>query len=140
MLAGHALVCGQCGNLRSVCSDETRDWHVNESVCWPTASQQWGIRRLQEKHKAWRPEKNPDAVGPLDGVSVWVSDIDFTPEGGSDPFAFPVEESDGEHDEADGAGYEHDEEPGQWDQGAGGAVAEVEPGDDPAGYGDNEKP
>ena len=82
--AQHALdllVCPSCGNLRSVCSDPARDWHPHESVCWPTATREWGVRRLQAKHE--KVEVSDDALHPLDGVSVWVADE--PPE--DDPFA-----------------------------------------------------
>ena len=64
-------MCSSCGNLRSECSDPAIDWHPHEAVCWATASRDWGIRRLQEKHKNAKP--STDALHPLDGVLVWVS-------------------------------------------------------------------
>lgn len=81
MLAAAEMVCSQCGNLRSVCSDPAVDWHPQESVCWASATQQWGIRRLRIKHKDFDPDALDDRGEPLmdprDGVSVWVSDIDI---------------------------------------------------------------
>jgi len=81
MVAAHVLVCSQCGNLRSVCSDPAMDWHPQESVCWPTATRQWGVRRLQDEHKDFdlkaRDERGELRMSPLDGVSVWVSDVDL---------------------------------------------------------------
>lgn len=64
-------MCGSCGNLRSECSDPSIDWHPHEAVCWATATRDWGVRRLQEKHKNAKPDT--EALHPLDGVSVWVS-------------------------------------------------------------------
>lgn len=81
MVAAHLLICAKCGNLRSVCSDPSVDWHPQESVCWPTATRQWGERRLHEEHKDFDPKARDSngelGMSPLDGVSVWVSDIDY---------------------------------------------------------------
>lgn len=80
MLAADELVCS-CGNLRSVCSDPDRDWHPQESVCWVAATRAWGVRRLQAQHKDFdltaTDERGELLMSPLDGVSVWVSDVDF---------------------------------------------------------------
>lgn len=80
MLAASELVCS-CGNLRSVCSDPTVDWHPQESVCYAAGTQAWGIRRLQAQHKGFdeaaTDERGEPLMSPLDGVSVWVSDIDI---------------------------------------------------------------
>lgn len=80
-MAHNALVCRQCGNLRSVCSDPTIDWHPDTATCWPTATQQWGLRRLAKKHENAKPDDT--ALHPLDGVTLWVSQVE--PE--QDPFA-----------------------------------------------------
>ena len=56
-------------------AEAVRDWHPQESVCWPSASIEWGLRVLQEKYKGKQP--GPDALHPLDGVSVWASDVDL---------------------------------------------------------------
>lgn len=80
MTAAHSLICS-CGNLRSVCSNPDVDWHPQESVCWATATRQWGVRRLQDQHKDFdyeaRDERGEPLMSPLDGVSVWVSDVDI---------------------------------------------------------------
>lgn len=79
MMAAADLVCS-CGNLRSVCSDPARDWHPQESTCWVAATREWGVRRVQDRHKNFDYQLRVDGelmMGPLDGVSVWVSDIDF---------------------------------------------------------------
>lgn len=81
-MAHDDLVCPRCGNLRSECSDPDVDWHPHESVCWATASRDWGVRRLHSKHEGKKP--NPDALHPLDGVAVYVSQQAPT---GPDPFA-----------------------------------------------------
>ena len=74
------LVCSRCGNLRSVCSDPNIDWHPQTSVCWPTASIEWGKRRLQEKYEQAKPRG--DALHPLDGVSIWAAPEDLSPDSG----------------------------------------------------------
>ena len=80
---GHdVLVCSECGNLRSECSDPERDWHPRQGVCYATATVKWGWRRLEEKHKD--EAYTPEALHSLDGVLVGASE--FPPEG-DDPFA-----------------------------------------------------
>lgn len=75
MLAAFALVCSRCGNLRSVCSDPDRVWHVNEATCYVTATEEWGFRRLRQQYKDERPDEGQ--LHSLDGATVWVSDIDL---------------------------------------------------------------
>ena len=75
ILAYERLVCSKCGNLRSVCSDPERDWHPQTSVCWPTATVEWGVRRLNDKHG--QPDSDSTELHPLDGVSVWASPEDL---------------------------------------------------------------
>lgn len=76
MLAEHDLVCPNCGNLRSVCSDPTRDWYPQRSMCYATASREVVLRRLQKKHEKTEPGLT---LHPLDGMSVWVAQDDLTP-------------------------------------------------------------
>ncbi len=72
LLMAHAtLVCSECGNLRSVCSDPTVDWHPDTETCWPTATRQWAWRRLSDKYAKHRLEDG--SLGPLDGRTLWVS-------------------------------------------------------------------
>lgn len=81
MMAAASLICKACGNLRSVCSNPDINWHPQESVCWATATQQWGVRRLQAQHKDFKADATDSrgelVMSPLDGVSVWVSDVDL---------------------------------------------------------------
>lgn len=72
-MAHDEMVCPSCGNLRSECSDPDVDWHPHTSVCWASATQAWGVRRLQDKHKDVDP--SPFALHPLDGVSVGVATV-----------------------------------------------------------------
>lgn len=75
MLAGHALICPQCGNLRSVCSNPDIDWHPQESYCYSTAAVQWRWRKLHEEYPA--EAKVATGEHPLDGLNVWASDLDL---------------------------------------------------------------
>lgn len=81
MLAADALICPRCGNLSSLCSDPNVDWHPQETVCWATATREWGIRRLQAKHKDFKPDatdaRGEPLMSPLDGVALWVTDVDL---------------------------------------------------------------
>jgi hypothetical protein len=82
LLAEHELICPQCGNLRSDCSDPERDWFPQESVCWATATLQSGKRDLAEFYADEKPQTGH--LHPLDGVTVWASDVDrgnWSPDG-----------------------------------------------------------
>lgn len=85
LLAEDLLVCSRCGNLRSVCSDPSIDWHPQTSTCWASASVEWGMRVLQEKHKGEGREVGP-GLHPLDGVSVYATDSN---PGDGDEFVIP---------------------------------------------------
>lgn len=76
-------VCPACGNLRSECSDPDRDWHPRTVTCYATATTRWGWRRLHKIHEGEEPVA--EMLHPLDGVSVWVSDV--PPPEGEDEFA-----------------------------------------------------
>lgn len=82
-MAHATLVCRRCGNLRSECSDASRDWHPRLADCYATAATEWGWRKIAEKYP--KETKEPDGSHPLDGVSVWVSDV--PPPAGEDDFA-----------------------------------------------------
>lgn len=77
MLAEDELVCPSCGHLRSVCSDPAGDWFAQRSTCYASAAEAVTWRRVNEKHKAGEKGTKPHV---LDGVSVWVSDQDLTPD------------------------------------------------------------
>lgn len=85
MLAHDALVCGSCGNLRSVCSDESGEWHPHKGVCYVSASVEWGKRRLQSRYE--KVPADGDSLHPLDGAFVYpslfapVGDDEFLPVG-----------------------------------------------------------
>lgn len=69
------LVCPSCGNLRSVCSDPEVAWFPQRTVCNATAAREIVQRRLRMGHDAagWGPH-------PTDGVGVWVSQYDLSPD------------------------------------------------------------
>jgi hypothetical protein len=84
LMAHDALVCRKCGNLQSVCSNPDLDWHPHTNICYPTATAEWGVRRLQAKHE--KKDHNDQAgLHPLDGVSVFTSQFAPAPE--DDEFA-----------------------------------------------------
>jgi hypothetical protein len=74
-----AATCPNCGGLRSECSDPTRDLYPQRSVCWPSAVRESVARRLTKKHENAKPDPGTGLM-PLDGVSVWVSEFDLTPD------------------------------------------------------------
>lgn len=82
-LAHFALICPDCGNLRSECSDPSIEWHPRVGRCNATGTTQWANRKLAEKYK---DAKHDDAtLSPLDGAGVWVSTV--PPAEGEDEFA-----------------------------------------------------
>lgn len=62
-------MCPSCGNLRSVCSDPTRDWYPYREVCRATAARELTWRRLGAKYPPL-DDKNASIPHPLDGVGV----------------------------------------------------------------------
>lgn len=78
MLAEDALVCDQCGNLRSVCSDKSVEWIPQREVCYATADRELTMRRLQAKFKNREPGTR--TLHPFDGVSIWMSQDDWRPD------------------------------------------------------------
>lgn len=73
------LICPRCGNPREVCSDPSRGWYPQRSVCYAEAATEAAQWQWSEKHKdAKRSKKKPNL--PTDGVKVWVAAHDLTPE------------------------------------------------------------
>lgn len=58
------------------------------AVCWPSATAEWGWRRLLKIHEKPDRAKTLDRLHPLDGVSVYAAGVDPGP---GDPFMFPAE-------------------------------------------------
>lgn len=71
LLAHDLLVCSRCGNLRSVCSDPTLDWHAHTATCWPSATVDWTLRRMRERDS--KAKVDDDALRETDGVTVFAS-------------------------------------------------------------------
>lgn len=76
MIAYVTEICPSCGNLRAVCSDPNVPLYPQRRMCYATAVRDLTVRRLQKKHKAEPGEE----LHPLDGLSVWVSPEDLTPD------------------------------------------------------------
>ncbi len=77
MIAEDELVCSSCGSLKSVCSNPEQGWYPQRDFCSNAASHEVTMRRLRHKHKDNEPGKAPH---PLDGVTVWMSTQDLTPD------------------------------------------------------------
>lgn len=76
-------MCPRCGNLRSECSNPDVDWHPRTSTCFATATTEWARRRLDAKYEGVKVGE--DALHPLEGVTVWVSEV--PPDDDEDEFA-----------------------------------------------------
>lgn len=70
------LLCPSCGNLRSVCSNPDQEFYPQRSMCYATAAKEITVRRLRKKHDK-EPGTEPH---PLDGMAVWVSTDDLSPD------------------------------------------------------------
>lgn len=77
MIAHTVEVCPSCGNLRSVCSDPDLALYPQKSVCYPTAVKELTLRRLRKRHS---DDMGTEELHPLDGLAVWVSHDDLTPD------------------------------------------------------------
>jgi hypothetical protein len=77
LLAESALVCQQCGSLKSVCSTPGRDLYAQREECYVTAARDLTLRRVAKKYKQ---EPNVHELHPLDGVSVWMAEYDLDPD------------------------------------------------------------
>jgi len=74
-----------------VCADRDVDYFPQRTICWATAARRVAQRRWEKRIK----DANPDAAGylPDDGVTVWVSPHDLTPD--DDFLSRPTERTDG---------------------------------------------
>lgn len=77
MLTEDELVCPSCGNLRTVCTDPEVAWYPQRTVCYATAARDVTVRKLAKRYEKSPPGTEMHAT---DGVSVWVSTEDLTPE------------------------------------------------------------
>lgn len=71
-------ICPQCGNLRAVCEDPNTDWYPQRSVCYSSAATEVTNRKWHKRHEKATPDSN--GFLPTDGVVVWVSPEDLTPD------------------------------------------------------------
>lgn len=78
MVAEYELVCQSCGNLRSVCSDPAVPWYPQRAMCYAQGALEVTLRTLAEKYKDKKPQ--PGVSHPTDGMGVWVSTEDLTPD------------------------------------------------------------
>lgn len=76
MIAYITEICPSCGNLRSVCSDPERPFYPQRAVCYATAVKEVTVRRLRKLHS----QDAAEALHPLDGLGVWASPDDLTPD------------------------------------------------------------
>lgn len=83
--------CPQCDGDPAVCGDEDVDWFPQRTICYTTAARSVAARLYQERFKdrefhdgTYRPmsEKWSPATPwhYMDGVNIWVSPVDLTPE------------------------------------------------------------
>jgi hypothetical protein len=73
------LICSQCGNPREMCSDPTRPWYPQRTVCYASGSLAVANRRYEKRHE----HEDAEPLGRLgyrDGVRIWVSPDDLTPD------------------------------------------------------------
>ena len=70
-------VCTQCGSLRSVCS-EPAALYPQRTVCYVTATALAVDRRTRDHHG--EPDRKSVHPHYTDGMSVWMSNHDLTPD------------------------------------------------------------
>lgn len=70
-------ICIHCGNLRSVCSDPERPLFPQRSMCYVTAVKDLTARKVRAKYDK---EPSTDELHPTDGMTVWASPEDLTPD------------------------------------------------------------
>lgn len=71
-------VCQNCGNLRSVCSDPSRTLYPQRSICYPTAVRDVAYRLVYAKYG--RPDPKSGDMHITDGMAIWASEHDLTPD------------------------------------------------------------
>ena len=70
-------ICPRCGNLRSVCSDPERPVYPQRTMCYLTAVRDLTMRRVAARYAQ---EPGTRELHPTDGMSLWASPDDLTPE------------------------------------------------------------
>lgn len=97
MIAYVAEICPSCGNLVSVCSDPDRPFYPQRRMCYSTAARAIAVRRLQEKHG----HAEGTEAHPLDGMNVYASPEDLTPDDDFLPLSAAAQQLDGQRHEPD---------------------------------------
>lgn len=77
MYEAEFLICKECGNLLEVCSDPTRPWYPQRTTCYASAVTAVKQREYDAKHPGEPPL---GALGPHDGVRLWSSTENLTPD------------------------------------------------------------
>jgi hypothetical protein len=74
--------CPYCGNLKVVCSQpdglDGRGYYPQRTICYISAAKEAADRRWRELHKDVSPD--PNGTHPMDGVYVWASPLNLTPD------------------------------------------------------------
>lgn len=80
MIAFFTDVCPDCGNLRSVCSDEALagEWYPQRNICYAQAAKEVTWRRVRATLK--QPSFDDPKPHLTDGWSIWASQYDLTPD------------------------------------------------------------
>lgn len=71
-------LCPDCGNLRTVCSNPESPQFPQRSICYASAARTRIWRLIQDKHGSPDPKSKADHF--TDGLSVWTSPYDLTPD------------------------------------------------------------
>lgn len=87
MLAYVRDICGQCGNLRSVCSNPELAVYPQRTMCYVTAVAEMTERQVHKRFG--RPDEKTDGLHPTDGMRVWASPEDVNP---NDDFLSPQQQ------------------------------------------------
>ena len=70
--------CPDCGQPREVCEQSATDYFPQRTVCWATAARAVARRKFEQLHENAHPD--PAGYLPTDGVTVWVSQRDLSPD------------------------------------------------------------
>lgn len=85
------MKCPECNRPASACSDATRTWFPQRSVCYVTMETAAANARYDELHEdkpyhdgnfgSWSKERSPlHPYHARDGVNIWVHDVDLSPD------------------------------------------------------------
>lgn len=71
-------LCPQCKRLLSICQDPDQTWYPQRHVCNVTVAQTMTQRRFARATERIKPDG--DGWHPADGVTIWMSEEDLTPD------------------------------------------------------------